>query len=358
MKILMLSLSQDIFRDHSDTLFRLLGYSKRVESLTVIVPYNQKRFSKPVNNFELIGSGGKNKIIQFWEIFRLIKEKQRDSNWDLITVQDTYYLAFLAWFFSWKYKIPLEVQVHGFEKWFGLRKIIGKFVIKRANIIRVVSHRLSQVLVDEFRVNKDIIYICPLSLLEIKTKPIKQRLKEDFVFLSVCRLVRVKRLDLLILAFNEIANKYPRVKLWLVGDGSERIKLEKQVRTLGLNESVKFFGWQKDVEYFYDQADIFVLSSDSEGWGMTVLEAVMNGLPVIMTDVGLAGEVFTENEVMIIKPGDKSALVMAMSKALADYNSLLSKTEQAQEKLKVLPELEIEVETCFLNWQKAVNNKK
>ena len=93
----------------------------------------------------------------------------------------------------------------------------------------------------------------------------------------------------------ELIKKYPNTELWIVGDGLERKKLELEIAKYKLENSVKLFGWQNNPDEFYSQADAFLLTSNYEGWGMVVIEAADYGLPIIMTDVGCAGELI-ENE--------------------------------------------------------------
>jgi len=99
----------------------------------------------------------------------------------------------------------------------------------------------------------------------------------------------------------KVVEKYSQAELWIVGDGKQRQALKHEVETR-LIASVKFQGWQDDLDKFYNQADAFLLTSNSEGWGMVVVEAASFGLPIIMTDVGLAGEVIKDGESGIVIP--------------------------------------------------------
>ena len=71
--------------------------------------------------------------------------------------------------------------------------------------------------------------------------------------------------------------------------------------------------WRDDLASFYKSFDVFLLPSNYEGWGRAVIEAMAAGLPVVMTDVGLAGEVVKNNENGIVVPvGDRVRFVSAV----------------------------------------------
>ena len=77
----------------------------------------------------------------------------------------------------------------------------------------------------------------------------------------------------------------------MVGDGSERAKLESLAVELGIAEQVTFWGQQLDVAPFFSAADAFIMSSKSEGLPMSLLQGFSLGLPAIVTDVGGMAEV-------------------------------------------------------------------
>jgi glycosyltransferase involved in cell wall biosynthesis len=107
------------------------------------------------------------------------------------------------------------------------------------------------------------------------------QLKEN-IMLTVGRLIDSKNVDDLIIMFSEI--KFDDWKLWIVGDGPEKQKLEKLTIDLDLIEDVIFWGSRKDVGKFYNQASIFAFTSISEGFPNALLEAMTAGLPIIAYD--------------------------------------------------------------------------
>jgi glycosyltransferase involved in cell wall biosynthesis len=115
--------------------------------------------------------------------------------------------------------------------------------------------------------------------------------KNGFTLLYVGRLEPVKNHSLLLKAFCLAITKMPELRLWMVGDGSEREALERLAGELGIAEEVTFWGQQIDVSPFFSAADSFIMSSKSEGLPISLLQAFSLGLPVIVTDVGGMAEV-------------------------------------------------------------------
>jgi glycosyltransferase involved in cell wall biosynthesis len=104
------------------------------------------------------------------------------------------------------------------------------------------------------------------------------------------RLVDVKRIDVFLRAIREVAAKVPDVKAVIVGDGSLREELYRLSVKLGVGRNVNFIGHQDDVDRWLRRSKVFVLTSDSEGLSLSMMEAMMCGLPVVVSDVGDLGD--------------------------------------------------------------------
>jgi len=105
----------------------------------------------------------------------------------------------------------------------------------------------------------------------------------------------------------------------IVGEGPDRPWLEQEIRSLGIQERVRLVGERHDVPGLLADADIFVLSSVSEGLPVSVLEAMAAGLPVVASRVGSVPELVVHGETgILVPPGDASALAAALSSLVAD----------------------------------------
>ncbi|MDX8391441.1 MAG: glycosyltransferase [Mariprofundaceae bacterium] len=128
------------------------------------------------------------------------------------------------------------------------------------------------------------------------------------VVLSVGRLERIKGQDILLSAWVEVQKKCPDAILYLVGDGSMRESLEQQAADLNLSTSVRFPGAAvaAEVAAYMSSADVFVLPSRSEAFGIVLLEAMACALPVVATEVGGVPEVLPEGEAVSLVSGENA----------------------------------------------------
>lgn len=143
-----------------------------------------------------------------------------------------------------------------------------------------------------------------------------------FTYISVSNLIKRKRIDLLIHAFKLVSEKNKNVYLIIVGDGPERIFLEKQAEALAINNRIFFTGRleREKIAAEFDKADCFVLPSDLETFGVVYVEAMMKGLPVIATKCG-GPEEFVKDEVgIIVGKNDQEALARAMLNIYNQYD--------------------------------------
>jgi glycosyltransferase involved in cell wall biosynthesis len=119
------------------------------------------------------------------------------------------------------------------------------------------------------------------------------------------------------LARRAAAGRSP-VSLDVVGDGPERPVLDARARDLGLDGAVRFHGLESRdaVARRMAESDLFVLPSHVETFGVALVEALAAGLPVVATDVGVAGEIVDEHAGIIVPPGDADALAAGIDRAV------------------------------------------
>lgn len=106
---------------------------------------------------------------------------------------------------------------------------------------------------------------------------------DDLVLLSLSRLAYEKNLHKIIKCFPQVLLAYPKAKLVFVGDGPARQDLEAMARECGLGDHIRFVG-EVDyqlVHHYYQMADVYVSASETETQGLTFLESIANGCPVV-----------------------------------------------------------------------------
>lgn len=357
-----LSLDKSILDKNSKTAKRIVEYGDVADKYAIVVPNKDRKEMKLSEKVFVYDSGGCNKIFQLLNVYRVAKKLLKREKFNVVTVQDQYYLALIGWLLAKKFKIGLELQIHGFEKFSGLRKKIAKIVIPKANAIKCVSQRLKKQLVEEFGADEEKITVAPIYVesgkWKVESGNFDKKRGDKFVFLTAGRLALVKNIGLQIKAMTEVVKNYPNAELWIAGDGilSQKLKVESQ--NLGIENNVKFLGWQDSLEKFYSQADAFLLTSDYEGWGMVVVEAASCGLPIIMTDVGCAGELIeNEKSGLVIPVNDQAKLQEAMIRFINDANLRKKLAEGAFSAIKKLPNKEETLALYRKSWEKANNNQ-
>lgn len=120
--------------------------------------------------------------------------------------------------------------------------------------------------------------------------------QDAFVVLSAGRLVPVKNLPLLLRAVERLRREVPSAHLLLAGDGPERPRLQRLAAELGLDGNVRFLGHRTDVPALMRGSDVCAMASTIEGLPYTLIEAATAGTPIVSTDVGAIGAVFTDGE--------------------------------------------------------------
>jgi N-acetyl-alpha-D-glucosaminyl L-malate synthase BshA len=135
----------------------------------------------------------------------------------------------------------------------------------------------------------------------------------------------IKRVDDVVRIFAEVRRAVPAALLVLVGDGPERSRVEGLVRELGLSAAVCFLGKQLDVVDVLRHADVFVLPSATESFGLAALEALSCGVPVVGSRAGGLPELVVDGRTGFLHPpGDVAA--MSASAALLCTNAELAQT--------------------------------
>ncbi|PIV50747.1 hypothetical protein CO115_02550 [Candidatus Falkowbacteria bacterium CG_4_9_14_3_um_filter_36_9] len=373
MKILNLGIDNSVLDKNSKLAKRAVAYGGLVEKYIIIVPFAEGKIVDLSEKVKVFGVKTKNKVFGFIKIYNLAKRLMKKEKINLISVQDQYYLGFMSLRLAKKFKIGLEIQVHGFEKYGGLRKVIAKYILPRANAVRCVSLRLKKELISEFRVKENNITVAQIFVdiakMSLRGAFATKQSRQDaltgialpstyngkVVFLTIGRLVPVKNIVIQIKAMVEVIKKFPEVELWIIGEGPEKNNLEYIINNLELSEKVKLLGWQGDLRKFYSQADVFMLTSNYEGWGLAVIEAAAYGLPIIMTDVGCAGEVIRNRENgIIISVGDVKKLGEAMVKIMENKDLRKKLGDSACEAVKKLPNKNETLALYKKSWEKAL----
>jgi glycosyltransferase involved in cell wall biosynthesis len=136
---------------------------------------------------------------------------------------------------------------------------------------------------------------------------------DAFAVLSTGRLVPVKGYQYLVEAIGKLRAGGSSAILLIAGDGPERAVLQSQAERLGVGDGVRFLGWRADVPTLLTAVDAFALATLGEGFGLAILEAMAQRLPVVATRVIAVPEIVQDGETgLLVPPRDPAALADAL----------------------------------------------
>jgi L-malate glycosyltransferase len=247
-------------------------------------------------------------------IFR--KYFKKDMMPDVIHLH-IFFAGSLALALSEKYKIPFFVTEHSSNFALGLvkgwrEKLAGKIFRSSAGNI-AVSAKMCSLLSDRYGVK----FNCIPNVVDTSffTPDFSGKKQNEFVFINIGNLIKLKNQELLIRSFKSIFQKYSYARLIIIGEGPEHDFLQTLVDENGLNEVVKIEN-PLDPEGIRDRlrtSDCFVLCSKYETFGIVIIEAMSCCLPVIATRCGGPESIITDKSFGILCEDNSESLVDAMT---------------------------------------------
>lgn len=318
LRVLTISTDRNIFKPDSSVRKRMAEYGKLFRELRIIIftkRFQKFKIEKISDNVWVYPTKSWSKWLYPLDAIRVAKREFFDSiskTIDIISTQDPFETGIAGWLLARKFKLPLQIQIHTdflspyFWKESFLNKIriiIGKFLVKRADCLRVVSERIKNSLkANSYKLTADPI-VLPIfvDIEKIKHTPANFDVRKkypqfSFIIMIASRLEKEKNIVLAVEAIKELVHSYPKIGLVIVGDGKEKNKLKQLVAKYGLDKNVIFEGWQNDLISYYKTANVFLSTSLYEGYGLTVIEALACGCPVVSADVGIANEMIIDGE--------------------------------------------------------------
>jgi L-malate glycosyltransferase len=173
------------------------------------------------------------------------------------------------------------------------------FSINQSDSITAVSQNLKDETFTHFKIEKNIEVIHNfVDVQRFSRKPIDAFKKViapngERILLHASNFRKIKRVEDVVLIFNEVSKQIPS-KLLFVGDGPERASAEQLCRQLEVCDDVRFVGKQEQMEDILAIADLFLLPSEYESFGLAALEAMAAGVPVVSTNAGGLPEIMIQ----------------------------------------------------------------
>ena len=202
--------------------------------------------------------------------------------------------------------IPIITTLHGTDITLvgsdASYKAVVDFSINQSDGVTAVSEYLKEETYRRFDIRKEIKVIPNFIDLDRFKRSNKGHFKRaicpegEKVVVHVSNFREVKRVPEVVTVFHRILENDIRAKLLLVGDGPDRQRAERRCRELGICDQVRFLGKQEQVEEVLSIADLFLIPSGSETFGLAALEAMGCGVPVISSNIGGLPEVNIHGE--------------------------------------------------------------
>lgn len=373
MNILLIGSDKDLFNPNSAVSQRTIQYAQAAGHVSVIV-FNTgvKELITLSEQVKVYPTNSLNKYLSVFDAVKVGAKIIKEQGIELISTQDPFEAGLAGLLLKINFKVALNTQIHGdfFSNNYywrrsvldKIRRLIAKKVLPAADSVRVVSQRIANSL-SKFKIDQTKIIVAPIFVDTAKyadqpvTIDLRQEFPGKFVILSVGRLVKEKNLGLLIEAVSRLVKENQDVALSIVGEGDEVDNLKLEVRKSKLENNVRFFGWQENLGSFYKTAAVLAITSKAEGYNRTAIEAMSCGLPVIMTNVGLANEIVRDNiNGLILKQASAEELASKI-KELAQNRELKNRLSAgASQTAPLLPNKAENLELYLKSWQLALDN--
>jgi len=373
LKVLMISSDRNILAPGSAVQERMKEYGNLVDELHIVLlsdlshNLSETQISK---NVWVYPTGAFIKYLRPFAAAKLGKRVVLEKNFvrgrAIITAQDPFECGMAALDIKHRWRLPLEVQLHTdpFSPYFtgflnDRRKEIAQKVLKETDTLRVVTSTLAERMIAQFQALTDRTTVLPIYIdrSRIKNSQIAFDLHARYgwhvVLLVVARLAPEKNIDLVIEALSEARKGFPDVGLVIVGSGSEESRLKRLAKSLGVEKNVAFAGWQENLTSYYKTSNIFVQASKYEGYGLSLVEAGISGLPVITTRVGIAEELTNGTDALIVEPS-----VESITRAMLELVNNASNREFLKRNLEKTLEEKLISKEAYLsklkaNWEKT-----
>lgn len=296
MRVLSFGTDKRVLEAGSAARERQEAYAERIGSLDILLFARGRHDPVHTEHLSITPTNSISRWLYGLDALRIARNVPRP---DVITAQDPFETGLVALIAAKVLKVPLHIQVHtdlfspGFRTHSLLNRIrlsLAMFVLRRAARIRVILGRTKDELIARG-------IAAPITVLPIFVDTARfgaiTRVKHPrfkLALLCVGRLEPEKHFELAIDALKAARDAGHDAGLTIVGSGSMMPLLRERARRFGLEQFVDLAGQRDDIAPYLATADIVLVPSRYEGYGLVIIEALAAGVPVLSTDVGVARE--------------------------------------------------------------------
>jgi len=266
-------------------------------------------------------------LVALWKLWRMFRATRPE-----VVHTHTAKAGTLGRLAAWLAGVPIRVHTfhgHVFHGYFGRVKTflfltVERILARLTTKVVAISPRQADELRRYLRVPAERIAVIPLGLdlgrfvaadAAVERQGFRRSIGagSEVVVAMVGRLTAIKNHALAIRALARLSGTLPAFLLVIVGGGEEEPALRNLVARLGLDQSVRFLGWRRDLEAVYYGSDVVALSSDNEGTPVCLIEALACGRPVVATNVGGVPDLLEEGRLgILVPPRDEAAFADAL----------------------------------------------
>ena len=239
---------------------------------------------------------------------------------DIVIAEDPFEAGLAGFLIAKRYERPFQVHVkvdfidetfrkrHKKNKW---RVHIANYVLKRIECVRTQTAYMQKRIIEKYHLTQSQVEVLPIFYDIAAWKEVKpiinvKRLypKFKFVLLHVSAMNEFSHTDAVIDGLFYILRQYPTIGLVIVGNGPDREELEARVRGYKLSEQIKFETGEVDVLSFIKTSQVLIHTSEETTQDKIILQAAISEVPIICGNVGLASELFVDEESVLLCPVD------------------------------------------------------
>lgn len=348
---------------------KLRGHEQRVIYLRPPEDYVES-FRNEGIEVNCIGEG-KSFVSSVLEIRRQIKAFSPDVVHTHLPAADT--IARMAALFHGKSQ--LFTTIHNADRWKESKKLSHRLLrafnrftvncfsrvhlIACSNSVREYCIRLEKILPKKIETIENFVdFDTSAKRSEHLTKEDLGFQKDDFVVISIGRLTEQKRQIHILEATNKLIKQdVTNIGVIILGEGEERKNLQEYIDEHGLTDFIKLLGAKPNVYDYMDIADVCVFSSEYEGFSITLLEAMLNEVPIICTDIPSFRDIIEDGKNGVLYPfGNTEALTEKMRTAKAGEYDLTALAENAKRRISHNNRTEY-VDKLLAAYSRAENHK-
>ena len=238
----------------------------------------------------------------------------------------------VAWAAARLARARLALVVHGYEAWAPSSRLLSNLLVKRIDAFIAVSRYSAERFVQWSGFPAARGFILPNCVDLDRFQPRERdpvlinryRLRSAIVMLTVGRLAaseRYKGVDEVIDAMPQLLPQFPALRYLVVGDGSDRPRLEAKARACGLSDHIIFAGRIAEAEKVahYNLADVYVMPSYGEGFGIVLIEAAACGIPIVGSSADGSRDALLDGRLgRVVDPNKPDELIGAITSAIGE----------------------------------------